>query len=163
MDKLSKKILSVLKEDARFTHKKIAELLGVEEKEISVRIAEMEEKGIIVKYSAIVNADKTGEEGVIALIEVKVTPQQSHGFDAIAKEIYKFDEVTDVYLMSGGYDIAVTVEGKNLREVAMFVSERLSVMENVISTATHFILKKYKSEGVILDEEEDIKRIPVQA
>ena len=163
MDKLSKKILSILNEDARYSHKKIATMLGVDEKEVTLRINELENKGVLVKYTTIVNADKLGEEHVIALIEVKVTPQQSHGFDAIAREIYKFDEVTSVYLMSGGYDIAVTVEGNNLREVAMFVSERLSVMENVISTATHFILKKYKSEGVILDEEKDIKRIPVQA
>ncbi len=112
----------------------------------------MEASGVIAKYTALCNTEKLSEDVVTALIEVKVTPQMSSGFDAIAKTVYQFDEVKAVYLMSGAYDLCITVEGKNLREVSRFVSEKLSSMRDIVSTATHFILKKYKTEGVILDD-----------
>lgn len=162
MDKLSQNILNVLHEDARYSHAKIAVMLGVAEKEVDQAIEELEKSGVLVKYTTVVNAEKTGEDFVDALIEVKVTPQKSRGFDAIAEQIYKFDEVKSLYLMSGGYDLAVMVEGKTLKQVANFVSERLSALDTVLSTATHFILKKYKTEGVILEDGETVKRIAVQ-
>ena len=118
----------------------------------------MEQAGIIAKYTVLCNTEKMDSDAVTALIEVKVTPQMRDGFDAIAREIYKFDEVKDVYLMSGSYDLTVIVEGKNLREVSRFVTERLSVLKDVTSTATHFILKKYKAEGVVLEKGDEIKR-----
>ena len=162
MDKLSQNILNVLHEDARYSHAKIAVMLGVTEKEVDQAVAALEKSGVLVKYTTVINAEKTGEDFVDALIEVKVTPQKSRGFDAIAEQIYKFDEVKSLYLMSGGYDLAVMVEGKTLKQVANFVSERLSALDTVLSTATHFILKKYKTEGVILEDGETVKRIAVQ-
>ena len=150
MDKLQKDIISVLTEDARLTAKKIAQMLGKTEKEVSEAIADMENGGIIVKYTTITNVDEDSAD-VQALIEVKVTPERSKGFEAIAEEISSFDEVDSVSLMSGGYDFCVILKGKSLREVAMFVSERLSTLNGVISTATHFILKKYKIDGVKLN------------
>lgn len=150
MDKLQKDIINILTEDARLTAKKIAQMLGKTEQEIADSITDMENNGTIVKYTTITNADEDSEE-VQALIEVKVTPERSKGFEAIAEEISSFDEVDSVSLMSGGYDFCVILKGKSLREVAMFVSERLSTLNGVISTATHFILKKYKIDGVKLN------------
>ena len=126
--------------------------MGIDEKDAARRIKAMEASGVIAKYTALCNTEKLSEDVVTALIEVKVTPQMSSGFDAIAKTVYQFDEVKAVYLMSGAYDLCITVEGKNLREVSRFVSEKLSTMRDIVSTATHFILKKYKTEGVILDD-----------
>lgn len=163
MTELKQQILEILlHEDCRYTPEKIAVLLGVEAAEVKKAIAEMEKAGVVVKYAAVVNREKTGEDFVDALIEVKVTPQKALGFDAIAEEIYRFPEVKNVYLMSGGYDLCVMIEGRTLREVANFVSEKLSVMDTVISTATHFILKTYKKDGIVLDEGEQAKRIAVQ-
>jgi len=162
MDALDRKIIDVLSADARYSHAKIAVMLGREESEISARIEELERTGVIVKYTAVINPEKTGEDFVDALIEVKVTPQKSRGFDAIAEQIYRFEEVKSLYLMSGAYDLAVLVEGKTLRSVADFVSERLAALDTVISTATHFILKKYKTEGVTLEGGEDTHRLAVQ-
>ena len=155
MKKLETDILKILEEDCRYTPAKIALMLEKTEKEVSEAIAHMEESGIIVKYTAIVNGERLSDETVQALIEVKVTPQKTNGFDAIAEEIYRFEEVKSCYLMSGGFDLAVFIEGKSLREVARFVTERLSTLDEVLSTATHFILKKYKNEGVILDREKE--------
>lgn len=151
MDNINKMILDILRDDSRFDNKTIANMLGIEEKVVKERIAELERSGILVKYTTVVNSEAAGNDYVVALIEVKVTPQSTHGFDAIAHEIMRYEEVSSVYLMSGAYDLVVMIEGKNLREVSSFVSENLSTMENVISTSTHFILKKYKSEGVVLD------------
>ena len=162
MEKLKTDLIALLQEDSRYSPAKLATLLAVSETQVKAALSDMESEGIIVKYSAVINAEKTGVEFVDALIEVRVTPQQSSGFDAIARQIYNFDNVKSVYLMSGGYDLAVMIEGKTLREVAMFVSERLSTIDGVISTATHFILKKYKTEGVILESDEPLKRIAVQ-
>ena len=149
MKKLETDILKILEEDCRYTPAKIALMLEKTEKEVSEAIAHMEESGIIVKYTAIVNGERLSDETVQALIEVKVTPQKTNGFDAIAEEIYRFEEVKSCYLMSGGFDLAVFIEGKSLREV--------------VSTATHFILKKYKIEGTVADaEDENGKRLSVQ-
>lgn len=158
MRKLYKDISEILKTDARYPAEKIAAMLGLTEKEVKTAIEEMENSGIIVKYTALTNSEKLEEDKVTALIEVKVTPQRNRGFDAIAEDIYCFKEVKDLYLMSGGYDLAVLIEGKNLQEVARFVSEKLSVMDTVVGTATHFILKKYKTEGVVIDKCEQNRR-----
>ena len=163
MKKTETEILKILEEDCRYTPAKIAVMLDLSEKEVADAIARMEAQGIIVKYTAIVNGEKLSEETVQALIEVKVTPQKTNGFDAIAEEIYRFDEVKSCYLMSGGFDLAVFIEGKSLREVARFVTERLSTLDEVLSTATHFILKKYKIEGTVADsKDENGTRLSVQ-
>lgn len=150
MTKLQNDILALLKEDARYGADKIAKMLGISEAEAKKEIGIMEENGVIVKYTVISDDEKAEKEDVEALIEVKVSPMLRHGFDSIAEDIYQFNEVKSVYLMSGTYDLLVIIEGKTLKEVARFVSEKLSVLENVISTATHFILKKYKTEGVCM-------------
>ena len=164
MKKLETDILAILQEDGRYTPAKIAVMLDKSEEEVASAIAALEARGVIVKYTAIVNDERLSDDIVQARIEVKVSPQKTSGFDAIAEEIYRFDEVKSCYLMSGGYDLAVFIEGKNLREVARFVSERLSTLDEVQSTATHFILKKYKIEGTITDTEDDNRiRISVHA
>ena len=158
MDILDKKILDILKEDARVCDIEIATMLNIAKEEVRQRIDNLEKSGVLIKYTTIVNNELAGNDYVVALIEVKVTPQTNHGFDSIANEIMRYEEVSSVYLMSGAYDLVVILEGKSLREVSSFVSEKLSVMENVISTATHFILKKYKSEGVVLDASQTRQR-----
>ena len=162
MKKLYNQILNILKEDARTTTLEISQMTGESVAEIEKAVAEMEKKGIIVKYTTIVNDEKTDKEYVEALIEVKVSPVREKGFDEIAQYIYRFDEVKSVYLMSGAYDLAVFVEGKTLRDTARFVSEKLSGIDKVLSTATHFILKKYKTDGIVL-EGNDNKRLILQA
>ena len=162
MKKLYRDILKILTDDCRYTPAKIAVMLGVSETEVSDAIRDMEEQKMIVKYTAILNNEKIEPAKVQALIEIKVTPQKNRGFDAIAEEIYKFDEVVSVFLMSGGFDLSVLIDGNTLREVAMFVSERLSTLPTVISTSTHFVLKKYKVEGVVIKEMNTPKRIAFQ-
>jgi DNA-binding Lrp family transcriptional regulator len=162
MKNIKNSILDILCTDSRYSAEKISVMLGVTEKEVKETISELEKTGAIVKYTAILNREKIESDSVEALIEVKVTPQRGRGFDSIAEEIYGFSEVKSLYLMSGGFDLAVFVTGKSLKDVAMFVSEKLSMVENVISTATHFILKKYKTEGIITDGKDDIKRMPFQ-
>jgi DNA-binding Lrp family transcriptional regulator len=134
-------------------------MFGVTKEEIEKVIAELENDGVIVKYSAIINGEKTGDETVDALVEVKVTPQAREGFEKIAEELASFPEVRSVYLMSGTYDFSVTLEGKTMREVALFISDRLSTIASVTSVATHFILKKYKECGVILCDEQSKRMI----
>ncbi len=162
MKTIEKDVLEMLKTDARLSAKQIAASLGVAEKEVQACIDNLEKTGAIVKYTAIVNGEKTDETLVEALIEVKVTPKCVEGFDGIAKQIAAFPEVKGVYLMSGAYDLAVFIEDASLQKVARFVSERISTFSGVISTATHFILKKYKLEGVCTEKDED-RRISVQA
>lgn len=162
MENLEKGILSMLSEDSRLSAKQIATALQSDEKTVLSKIRAMEESGIIVKYTAILNADSVEEEAVEALIEVKVTPQRGHGFDAIAEEIAAHDEVQNLYLMSGAYDLAVIVHGKSLRSVSRFVSEKISTYDSVISTATHFILKKYKVEGAVMTRTAGADRLSVQ-
>lgn len=154
-------VLAILKDDARTPVKEIAEMLGKDEAEIASVVERLEKTGVIVKYTAVVNDERTARDYVEALIEVKVAPVREKGFDEIAEYIYQFDEVKSVYLMSGAYDLAVFVEGRTLRDAARFVSEKLSVIDKVLSTATHFILKKYKLDGVILDKP-DGNRLIVQ-
>ncbi len=163
MTTIEKNVLEILTEDARIPHKKIAAMLSVSEAEVSAVVADMERKGILVKYTAIVNSEKADDAIVEALIEVKVTPKKKEGFDGIAKQISAFPEVKAVYLMSGAYDLAVFLEDKTLQQVSRFVSERISTFDGVLSTATHFILKKYKIEGVPTEREDEDRRLSVQA
>jgi DNA-binding Lrp family transcriptional regulator len=159
---LENNVLELLQNDARLSAKEIAATLGAAEREVSACIARLESTGAIVKYTAIVNGEKTEKTLVEALIEVKVTPKCVEGFDGIAKQIAAFPEVKGVYLMSGAYDLAVFIEDVSLQKVARFVSERISTFDGVISTATHFILKKYKLEGALTEKDDD-RRISVQA
>lgn len=161
MTVLERDILSILTEDARLSHKKIAAMLSVTEEEVTATVVDMEKRGVLVKYSAIINSEKTDDMLVEALIEVKVSPKKKEGFDGIAKQISSFPEVKAVYLMSGAYDLAVFIEGKTLQEVSRFVSERISTFDGVLSTATHFILKKYKIEGVMTEREDEDRRVPI--
>ena len=144
-------ILEILFEDARTPISQIAVMTGHGEEEIEAVIRSLEAQKIILKYPAMINWDKVENEMVEALIEVRVTPQRDAGFDAIAEQIYRFEEVSSVYLMSGAYDLMVMVKAASLKKLAQFVSEKLSTLDNVISTATHFVLKKYKIEGVICE------------
>ena len=144
-------ILEILKDDARTAPERIAVMTGSDEATVREAIRSLESRGILVKYPAMINWDLAGGEEVEALIEVRVTPQRDQGFDAIAERIYRFEEVSSVYLMSGAYDLMVLVRGRTIKQLALFVSEKLSTLEHVNSTATHFVLKKYKNEGVILE------------
>lgn len=161
MEGLQKDILSILEADSRISAARLAVMLGVTEAKAAEEVKKLEEQGVIVKYTAIINADTVDESTVEALIEVKVTPQKGEGFDAIAREIAEHEEVKNLYLMSGGYDLAVIVEGKSLKSVSRFVSERISTYDSVLSTATHFILKKYKVEGALMKKSEE-GRLSVQ-
>lgn len=162
MDRIDRDILAILEADSRSGANKVAAMLGIEEGEAAQRIARLEADGIIVKYTAIVNEDAFDEDNVEALIEVKVTPRRGSGFDAIACEIAAHDEVQNLYLMSGAYDLAVIVRGRSLRSISRFVSERISTYDSVLSTATHFILKKYKVEGALMTRSEAEGRLSVQ-
>jgi len=155
---MRKEILSLLENDCRLSYEDLASMLGLNAEEVKKEIEALEEEKIIVGYRAIVNWEKVENELVSALIDVKITPQRDVGFDQIARNIYRFNEVKSVFLMSGDYDLSVQVEGKTLKEVAHFVAEKLASMDNVQSTATHFVLKKYKEAGVILEEEGQDKR-----
>lgn len=154
-------ILEILSEDARTDIEKIAVMTGRTEKEVEDAIANLEKERILLKYPAMVNWDRVREDVVQALIEVRVTPQRDEGFDAIAEKIYRFEEVKSVYLMSGAYDLLVIVEGANIKQLAIFVGEKLSTLENVLSTATHFVLKKYKQDGVIMERNAEDDRLQV--
>lgn len=155
MTTLKDEILEILTDDSRTAPAEMALMLGKPEAEVLASIKELEDDNIIVKYHTMINWDKTDDPRVEALIEVKVVPQRDRGFDAIARRIYRFEEVKSVYLMSGAYDLKVLVEGDTMRQVAFFVAEKLSTIEGVLSTATHFVLKKYKDDGVIMDDETD--------
>lgn len=142
-------ILELLENDSRLTPKELAAMLEKEVGDIKKDIAELEEQGVILGYKTIIDWDKTDREYVNALIEIKVVPQRDRGFDEIAAKICHYPEVNSVYLMSGGFDIAVMVEGRTMREVALFVAEKLALIESVTATATHFVLRRYKDKGVI--------------
>ena len=156
------KLLNLLEEDATLTAKQLAVMLDKEEGDIKKTIEAYEKEGIVLGYKTIIDWDKTDKEYVSALIEVKLTPQKDRGFDKVAEKIYNYPEVKSLYLMSGAYDLAVFIEDSSLQKVARFVSERISTFDGVISTATHFILKKYKLEGVCTEKDED-RRILIQA
>ncbi len=150
MTTLEEKVLGIIEKNSRIGVQELAILLGTEETEVASALTDLESNGIICGYHTMINWEKTGIEQVTALIEVRVTPQRGKGFDDIAERIYKYPEVNSVYLISGGYDLMVTLEGKTLREVSGFVTNKLSTLDTVISTATHFILKKYKDHGTIM-------------
>lgn len=161
MNELKEKILKTLAKDGRIAAADLAIMLGSNEADVVTAIAEMEADKIICGYPTLIDWDKLSDEKVTALIELKVTPQRGQGFDKIAERIYKFDEVESVYLMSGGFDLTVIIRGKSMREVASFVSAKLAPMEAILSTATHFVLKKYKDQGIIMQVDEEDTRIPV--
>ncbi len=152
------KILQLIERDVRLDAKDIAVMLGKEEEYVQQILDECKDEQIILGRKTIIDWEKTERELVSAIIELKVTPQRGSGFDHISERIYQYDEISSVYLVSGGFDIAVIVEGKTLKEVALFVAEKLAPMEEVVSTATHFILKKYKVEGVILNNKTEDDR-----
>lgn len=147
---MREKILIAIDKNSKLSAEDLAIMLGSTEEEIASIIKQMEEETVICGYPTLINWEKVHCERVTALIEVKVTPQRGLGFDKIAERIYQFDEVQSVYLMSGGFDLTVIIEGKTMREVANFVSEKLAPMEAVLSTGTHFVLKKYKEHGLPL-------------
>ncbi len=160
---MKEKILSIIEKNSRLGVSDIAVLLGEEEEAVKRAIEEMERDHVICGYHTIVNwGALDNNTKVSALIEVKVTPQRGIGFDKIAERIYNYPEVDDVYLMSGGFDLCVMIEGESLQDVALFVSDKLSTLDYVISTATHFMLKKYKDHGTILNPVKDRERIPIQ-
>ena len=158
---MREEILRLLEKNSRIDIKEIAILVGKTEAEVANEIAQMEKEGIIRGYYTLINWDNTNDERVSALIEVKVTPQRGIGFDKIAERISKFDEVKSVYLMSGGFDFTVILEEKTLKEIAQFVTSKLSTLDEVLNTATHFVLKKYKDYGVTMMEEHKDERMLV--
>ncbi len=152
------KILKLLEEDATLTAHQLSVMLNKEEGDIKKSIEAYEKDGVILGYKTIIDWDKTDKEYVTALIEVKLTPQKDRGFDKVAEKIYNHTEVQSLYLMSGAYDLAVFIEGKTMREVAYFVAQKLAPLDSVVSTATHFVLRKYKDKGVVYGAiEEDLR------
>jgi DNA-binding Lrp family transcriptional regulator len=154
-------LLELLQQNGKLTPAEIAERLGMEESAVMAKIEQLERDKVILGYHGVIDRERTGNHDVAALIEVKLTPERGGGFDRLAERIAKFDQVTSCYLMSGGYDLAVFVEGEDLREVARFVAERLSTIEGVISTVTHFQLKVYKQSGFLAATESETQRLPV--
>jgi len=155
-------IVEILEKNARIPVEDLAKMVNLSVEETESIMKSLEERNIIVQYAALVDWSKIdGHQGVTAMIEVKVTPKRGVGFDEVAERIYRFKEVKSLYLMSGTYDLAVTIEAKTMNEVAKFVAEKLSTLESVVSTTTHFIMKKYKHDGTIFDQTDDDKRIVV--
>ena len=161
IDKTGEKILEILSTDARASTAEISKQLNVSEKEVSKYISKFEKDKIIRGYKAHINWQRIKQDDVTALIEVKITPERKVGFDSVAESIYRFPEVSAAYLLSGGYDLLVQVEGENLRDVALFVSEKLATVKGVQSTVSHFQLKTYKEDNIIFVEQKEIKRLPV--
>jgi DNA-binding Lrp family transcriptional regulator len=155
---MREELLSIIEKNSRIDIKELAIRLGVEEIDVLNELQKLEDERVICGYHTLVNWEKTSIEKVTALIEVKVTPQRGQGFDRIASRIYNYPEVRDVYLISGGFDLLVTLEEKSLKDIARFVSEKLSTLDSIISTATHFILKKYKDHGTIIEEHKKDER-----
>ncbi len=156
-----KELLDILRSNARETPESIAKLLDLEVAEVKARISEYEKRGVIKGYQAIIDEEKVNSSLVTAVIEVKVTPKREEGFDHVAQRIAGFPEVQSVYLMSGTFDLLLFVTGRNLREVAAFVSERLATLEGVTSTCSHFMLKTYKQFGLIMHPREDYERLKI--
>jgi len=156
-------ILEILQKDARTTPEEISKMLHKNVSLVKQAIKKYEKEGVILRYKAVINQEvvRNEESGVRALIEVNIVPQKDLGFDKIAERIYSFPEVTSCYLVSGTYDLLIVVEGKTLNTVSNFVAEKLSCMENIRGTTTHFLLRKYKEDGVILKHKEENKRIPI--
>ena len=147
-------ILKLLEQDARLTPDQIAVMLDMDVNDVKKEISDFEKDGTILGYKAIIDWEKTDRESVSAMIEVKLTPQRNSGFDRIAEKIYNYPEVQSVQLMAGGYDLSVLIEGKTMKEVALFVSQKLATIDGVVGTATHFVLHKYKDKGVLYDSAE---------
>lgn len=158
---MREKILGMIEKNSRIDLKDMSVMLGISEIDLANELAEMEKEHIICGYHTLINWDKTTEEKVTALIEVKVTPQRGLGFDSIAERIYNYEEVTALYLMSGGFDFTVIIEGKSMKSVAQFVSSKLAPMDAVLSTATHFVLKKYKDHGTVIEDDSKDERMLV--
>ena len=156
---MREKILNFIEKNSRVDLKELAVLLGMNEVDVANELAAMEAEGIICGYHTIIDWEKVTEERVNALIEVKVTPQRGKGFDEIAERVYKYPEVSACYLMSGGFDLLVSIEGKSLKEISMFVSQKLSTLDSILSTTTHFILKKYKDHGTIMHRKYEDERM----
>lgn len=152
------KILEILENDCNTPLEQIALLTDLSVEEVAAEIDRLKEENILIKNKSVINWEKTNKEFVTALIELKVTPQLGQGFDKIAERIYKFPEVKSVFLMAGAYDLTVIIEGKTMKEVALFVANRLAPMDSVISTGTHFVLKKYKDDGIIFEDDEKDSR-----
>ena len=161
MNGTHKRVLNLLNEDCRIPLEKMAVMLGMEMAEVASAIDELEKEGVILCYRPVVNWDKAERNVVEAMIEVKVMPQREFGFDAIAKRINSFEEVRSLYLMSGTYDLLIQVSAPTLKELAYFVSERLSPLETVTGTSTSFVLKRYKQDGIVIDVPEEDKRLSV--
>lgn len=153
-------ILEILEKNGpKITNEQIAHMTGKRKAEVAAEIAELEKKGVIVGYKTMINWEKTDKDNVSAIIELRVTPQRGEGFDAIAERIYKYPQVKSVYLMSSGtYDLALMIDGASMKEIAMFVAEKLATMDTVISTSTHFVLKKYKEDGLLFEDDEKDSR-----
>lgn len=156
---MREEILRYLERNSRIDLKELAIILGTDEVTVANEVAKMEEEHIICGYHTLIDWDKTSADKVTALIEVRVTPQRGQGFDSIAERIYNYPEVRSVYLISGAYDLMIIMEGKTLREVSAFVSDKLSTLDSVLSTATHFILKKYKDHGTIFTQKSRDERM----
>ncbi len=151
-------LIKLLNQNARFSNEELAAMLGTTPEEVAAQIEHMEKTGIIKGYSVILDESVADKDTVYAIIELKVTPQRDSGFDKIAKTIMMYDEVEGVSLMSGSYDLSVTVKGNNLRDIALFVAQRLSTIEGVLSTTTHFLLKTYKEKGIFVETEDKDER-----
>ncbi len=156
-----RELLEILERNSRVSVSELASMLQKSEYEIENDIARLEKEKIILSYGTLINWERFGDDNVVAIIEINLTPQREFGFDAIAERIYRFDEVRTVYLMSGNFDLLVIIEGKSLKEVANFVSTRLSTIDGVTQTRSHFMLKAYKKDGVILDNDEQDRRLVV--
>jgi DNA-binding Lrp family transcriptional regulator len=154
-------LLKLLQEDAALKPAQLAAMLNQPEAEVAAKIKGYENDKVILGYRAIINEERVGVEMVRAVIEVRITPERGGGFDRLAERIAKYVEVNSCYLMSGGYDLLVVAEGKNLRDVANFVAEKLATIHGVISTSTHFILKPYKIQGVLMEDEQNTERLPI--
>ena len=158
---MNNEILKLLETDSKLTVKDIAAMIGADEAAVAADIKAMEEGKVICGYHTMIDWDKVAEEKVTALIEVKVTPQKGQGFDRIAERIYNYEEVNAVYLMAGSFDLTVIIQGKTMKEVSGFVFDKLAVMDTVLSTQTHFVLKKYKDHGIIFDAVKQNERLAI--
>lgn len=152
------RLLSLLEENSRLTNAQLAVMLETTEADIAAQIEQYEQNGIIKGYTAVLDREKVDKEYVVAVIELKVTPKRDFGFEEIARRVAEYSEVESVYLMSGGYDLAVFVNGKTFKDIALFVSKRLAVLDSVVSTATHFLLSRYKEKGFFMSEEDQDER-----
>jgi len=155
---MREELLAIIEKNSKIALKDLAVMLNKPEIDVANEIADMEKEGVICGYHTLIDWEKTSIEKVTALIEVRVTPQRGQGFDKMAEHIYNYPEVRAVYLISGGYDLLIIIEEKSLREIANFVSDKLSTLDNVLSTATHFILKKYKDHGTIMTKKREDER-----